>query len=263
MRITEKKVSTACTPSKLPGLDWALNPYRGCQHGCVYCYSADILKLKTDDWGSFVEVKKNLPVLIAKERKKKKGVIGLGTVTDPYQPAEDDFMISRFCLEQLAKGDSRVCVQTKSDLVTRDIDILARMKGSEVGITITTMDASIAKALEPGAPPPERRIAAVKKLASAGISTWVFLGPIIPGINDSYDSMAQVIRSAKESGAGKIIYDHLRLKPILQERVMKRLGHEKAHAIVRDVTDREWQERITVDVEILGEENGIKVEKAF
>ncbi|MFO7618639.1 MAG: radical SAM protein [Thermoplasmata archaeon] len=263
MRITETKASTACSPSKLPGLDWALNPYRGCQHGCVYCYSADILRLRSDGWGDFVEVRKNLPVLIARERKKKKGVIGLGTVTDPYQPAEDDFMVSRFCLEQLALGDSRVCVQTKSDLVARDIDILARMKGSEVGITITTMDQATAKMLEPGAPPPERRVAAVRKLSSAGINTWVFLGPILPGMNDSYDSMAQVVRNAKQAGASKIIYDHLRLKPILQERLIKKLGYEIAHPIIRDSADREWRERVCVDIEILGDENDIKVERAF
>jgi len=263
MRIMEVKASTACSPSKLPGLDWALNPYRGCQHACVYCYSADILRMKPDDWGSFVDVKKNLPVLLSKERKKRPGVMGLGTVTDPYQPAEDDFMVSRFCLEQLAFGDSKVCVQTKSDLVTRDIDILTRMNDPEVGITITTMDPETARMLEPGAPEPEKRMAAVKKLANAGIRTWVFLGPIIPGINDSYDSMGQVIRAARESGAEKIIYDHLRLKPILQERLMSRLGYEKAHPIIRDSTDREWRERVSVDIEILCEDTGIAFEKAF
>ena len=263
MRITEVKASTALSPSKLPGLDWALNPYRGCQHACVYCYSADILRIKSDDWGDFVEVKKNLPVIISKERKKRGGVIGLGTVTDPYQPAEDDFMVSRFCLEQLAKGDSRVCIQTKSDLVTRDMDILARMKDPEVGMTITTMDLEIARMLEPGAPTPDSRMAAVKKLSTAGINTWIFIGPIIPGFNDSYDSMGQVIRAAKAAGAGKIIYDHLRLKPMLQERMTEAIGYEKAGKIFRESADREWRERIAVDMEILGDENRIKVEKAF
>ncbi len=263
MKVTEVKASTACSPSKLPGLDWALNPYRGCQHACVYCYSADILRMKSNGWGDFVEIKKNLPVLISRERKKIKGVIGLGTVTDTYQPAEDDFMISRFCLEQLALGNSRVCIQTKSDLVTRDIDLLSRMNDPEVGITITTMNPETAKKLEPGAPAPELRMAAVKKLAASGIRTWVFLGPILPGINDSYESLGQVIREAKKAGAEKIIHDHLRLKPLLQDRIMKVFGYEIAHAIIRDCTEREWRERVTIDVEILAEETGIKVEKAF
>jgi DNA repair photolyase len=219
--------------------------------------------MKFNDWGSFVDARKNLPVVIAKERKKLKGIIGVGTVTDPYQPAEDDFMITRFCLEQLAMGDSSVCIQTKSDLVIRDIDLISRMNDPEVGITITTMDPETARLLEPGAPEPEKRITAVKKLAAAGIRTWVFLGPIIPGVNDSYESMGQVIREAKKAGAGKIIHDYLRLKPILQERIMKIFGYEKAHAIIRDCTDREWRERVTIDVEILGEDNNIRVEKAF
>ncbi|MBA3046277.1 MAG: radical SAM protein [Candidatus Thermoplasmatota archaeon] len=264
MRITEVKASTACSPSKLPGLDWALNPYRGCSHACVYCYSADILRMApTDKWGASLEVRKNLPVLLAKERKKKKGVIGLGTVTDPYQQVEEKTLLTRYCLEQLALGDSRVCIQTKSDLVTRDIDILARMNNPEVGITVTTMDAEMAAKLEPGAPPPDRRMAAVRKLVSAGIRTWVFLGPIIPGMNDSYDSLAEVVRGAKIAGASKIIYDYLRLKPILQERMLKEFGYEKAHVAIRDSVDREWRERVSIDVEILCEEHGIAVEKVF
>jgi DNA repair photolyase len=134
MRITEARASTALSPSRLPGLDFALNPYRGCGHGCIYCYSPDVLRLGgKEPWGSFVEVRKNLPVLLAKERKACSGVVGLGTVTDPYQPAEEKTRLTRYCLEQLATAKCSVCVQTKSDLVARDTDILSRMKNAWQG----------------------------------------------------------------------------------------------------------------------------------
>ncbi|MDO9536951.1 MAG: radical SAM protein [Thermoplasmata archaeon] len=262
MKITEKKASTACSPSKLPGLDWALNPYRGCQHACVYCYSPDILHLgKEEEWGSAVEVKKNLPVLLAKGKKKITGPIGLGTVTDPYQPVEDETFLTRFCLEQLVS--SSVCIQTKGDIILRDLDILKRIKNLEVGITITTMDQETARILEPGAPPPENRIKALAKLSKEGIRTWVFLGPVIPGINDSYDSLGKVIKAAKEAGAGKIIYDKLRLKPLVRQRMEKKFGLSKASKMFQLAEDREWVERVFIDIEVLCDDAGLVGEKAF
>jgi DNA repair photolyase len=264
MKITEARASTACSPSKLPGLDWALNPYRGCQHGCIYCYSPDVLRLKNqEEWGSSLEVRKNLPVLLAREKKSKKGVIGLGTVTDPYQPAEEKTQLTRYCLEQLVHSDCGVCIQTKSDMIVRDLDILVKMKKLEVGMTITTMDAAMATQLEPGAPAPERRIAALKTLSDAGISTWVFLGPVIPRLNDSSEMLADVVNAAKNSGARKLIYDKLRLKPLLQERLKKKFGYSRTKDIFKLAGDKEWEERVFIDIEVLGDDAGLKVEKAF
>lgn len=264
MKVTEARASTALNPSKLPGLDWALNPYRGCQHGCVYCYSADVMHMNGQEaWGTFVEVKRNIPVILAREKKKCSGTVGLGTVTDPYQPLEEKTMLTRYCLEQLSAGECRVCIQTKSDLVTRDIDLLRKMKGAEVGITVSTMNQETAAMLEPGAPEPAKRIAALAVLSGAGISTWVFLGPIIPGINDSSESMEGVIKAAKRAGCSKVIYDKLRLKPILRERMKMRFGYSKAKDMFRLAEDREWEERVFIDIEVLCDEAGIQSEKAF
>ncbi len=264
MKVTEVRASTALSPSRLPGLDWALNPYRGCGHGCVYCYSPDVLRLKeTEPWGSFVEVRKNLPVLLARERKACSGVVGLGTVTDPYQPAEERTRLTRYCLEQLAKAKCSVCVQTKSDLVTRDIDIISGMGNAEVGITITSVNEELARQLEPGAPEPARRVAALKELSGAGIRTWVFLGPVIPGINDSCEQMAAVIDAAEKAGCGRVLFDKLRLKPMVRERMRKMLGFARSERIFRLVGDREWEERVTVDIEVLCDDAKMKSEKAF
>lgn len=264
MRVTEARASTACSRSRLPGLDWALNPYRGCQHACVYCYSPDILRLPASEiWGSSIEVRRNLPVLLAREARGKEGVVGLGTVTDPYQPVEGRAMLTRYCLEQLSAHGCRVCVQTKSDLVARDIDLLAGMKGAEVGITITTMDAEVAAMLEPGAPPPDRRMAAVRALSDAGVRAWVFLGPVIPGINDSSESLARVVDAAPRAGADKIIYDRLRVKPLVRARMEMLFGAERSGGILGKAEDREWWGRISGEIEKLAKDSGIPAEKAF
>ena len=149
--INEILVKTALSHSKLPGLDYALNPYRGCQHACVYCYAPSVIHWGQGKWGDLVEVKVNLPRILSKElRVKKKGIVGLGTVTDPYQPAEKKYEITRRCLELLLMHDFPVCIQTKSSLVLRDIDLLKKFTNLEVGITLTTNDDNVREKLEPG-----------------------------------------------------------------------------------------------------------------
>ncbi len=264
MKVTEARASTALSQSRLPGLDWALNPYRGCQHGCVYCYSPDVLRMSGGEpWGGFVEVRKNLPVLLSKEKKTCSGVVGLGTVTDPYQPIEGKTRLTRYCLEQLATARCSVCVQTKSDLVARDIDMLSRMKNAEVGMTVTTMDEELAGRLEPGAPCPARRIAALKGLSAADVRTWIFLGPVIPGLNDSSDMLGDVVKAAKDAGCGRLLYDRLRLKPLVRGRLQKHLGYSESRNIFKLAEDKEWEERISVDIEVLCDDVKIKSQKAF
>jgi len=133
MRIREVKCKTALSKSNLPGLDYSLNPYRGCQHSCAYCYVPNVLRIKRNEWGSFVDVKTNIPNVLSKElRIKKPGVVGISTITDPYQPAENNYKLTRYCLEQLLRHDFPVCIQTKSDLVARDIDLISKFSKAEV-----------------------------------------------------------------------------------------------------------------------------------
>ena len=173
--IPEIKVKTALSPSKLPGLDYALNPYRGCAHACVYCYAPSVIHWN-GKWGELVEVKVNLPRILSKTlRTAKKGVVGLGTVTDPYQPAEEKYEITRRCLELLRLHDFPVCIMTKSALVLRDIDLLREFSNIEVGITLTLPDDRLREKLEPGASSVEERLRALRELREAGIDTWVFL----------------------------------------------------------------------------------------
>jgi DNA repair photolyase len=224
--IGEVACSRALNPSRLPGLNYALNPYVGCAHACAYCYAQDVLRLgQRGPWGSWVEAKRNLAARLSAElRRAKPGVIGIGTVTDPYQPAEAKRGLTRECLEILREHNHPVCIQTKSDLVMRDLDLIAAQQSPEVGFTITTMDESLARRLEPGASAPASRMRAARAFADAGVKTWVFIGPVIFGVNDSEESVRDVVRGAAGAGARKFIFDFYRAKPLADARMRALLG---------------------------------------
>lgn len=209
VRVTEAK--SALSPSGLPGLDWALNPYRGCAHACAYCYAPSILRVERATWGQGVEVRQNVAAVLARElRSKARGVVGLSTVTDPYQPLEARFQLSRMCLEQLARAGWPVSVLTKSDLVVRDLDLLGRIEGAEVGFTVTTLDEHQRRLLEPGAPPVARRLAGMRLVSEAGVRTYAFLGPIYP--TASLQDVRALLRAVHGAGASAVMVDRLNLR---------------------------------------------------
>ncbi len=215
--IKEIKVKTALSPSQLPGLDYALNPYRGCAHACVYCYAPSVIHWDKGKWGDLVEVKINIPRVLSKElHVKKKGVVGIGTVTDPYQPAEKKYELTRRCLELLQVHDFPVCIQTKSSLVVRDIDLIRDFSNIEVGVTLTTLDDRLGEKLEPYASSARERLRALANLRENGIKTWVFLGPVMPYITD-IGALVDAVASVKPE---YVIVDSLRLKEGVRERVM-------------------------------------------
>ena len=167
-RVRRTRARSALTPSGLEGFDWVLNPYRGCAHGCAYCYSPSAMGVDRARWGLEVEARQNMPAVLARELgRRERGVVGLSSVTDPYQPAERRFQITRYCLERLARHDWPVCVLTKSDLVVRDADVLGEMGQVEVGLTVTTLDEHQRRLMEPGAPPVPRRLAAMRMLSAS------------------------------------------------------------------------------------------------
>lgn len=216
--IKEIIVKTALSPSKLPGLEYALNPYRGCQHACVYCFAPSVIHWDQGKWGDLVEAKVNLPRILSKElRVKKKGIVGLGTVTDPYQPAEKKYEITRRCLELLLMHDFPVCIQTKSSLVLRDIDLLKKFPNMEVGITLTSSEDSVRQKLEPGASSVEERLHALSELLKNGIKTWVFIGPVMPYLTD-VDALIGVISVVKPA---YVLVDKLRLKDGVKDSVLE------------------------------------------
>lgn len=219
---------TALSPSKLPGLQYSLNPYFGCGHGCIYCYARSVFRNRQValNWGKFVKAKRNVPEVLARELERKpKGVIGLSTVTDPYQPLESKLQLTRKCLEVLSDHDFPVSIQTKSDLILRDADLIKPEK-FDVCVTITTMNRDLAGKIEPKSPSPDARAQVLEEFASRGVETWVFLGPIMPEINDSEESIQQVIEVAKRTRS-KLMYDKLNLRRWVSESFVPFLELEK------------------------------------
>ena len=165
IKIRETKCRTALSFSKIEGMDYCLNPYVGCEHGCVYCYAV-FMKRYTDhpeEWGEFVNVKVNFIEKLAGQLKKvKPGLIMLGTVTDAYQPLEREMGLTRRCLELLSGYNFGVHMQTKSDLILRDIDLLKKIKNCQVGFTITTLNQSVADQFEPKASKVDQRLRALE-----------------------------------------------------------------------------------------------------
>ena len=189
MKIKEITCKTILTESSLPEVDYVLNPYVGCSHGCRYCYASFMRRFTGhghEPWGSFVDVRINAAEVLARQlRRRYTGGLLFGSVTDCYMPLEKRYRITRACLEVLAekRGGLEVSVLTKSHLVTRDIDLLASIE-AEVGLTINSHDNHTARIFEPHACSPHDRFLALKELHNAGISTYIFIGPILPGLTD-------------------------------------------------------------------------------
>jgi DNA repair photolyase len=228
MNIKEITSKTALSPSKLPGLDYALNPYSGCSHQCKYCYVPTVLHLQRETWGETIFVKRNLPLVLAKELPMKKpGVIGISTVTDPYQPIEKKYRITQYCLEQLKKYDFPIQIQTKSDLILRDIDLIQQCFQPEIMISIGTIYDIHRKILEPYASPISTRLQILNELQDhPQIKTSVFLGPLYPNL--SWDEIKTLLEIFIEKKVSRIMIDNLNLKPGLQSYLTPVLKKDKS-----------------------------------
>jgi DNA repair photolyase len=215
---TSRKVIARNTSPDIP-FDRSINPYRGCEHGCIYCYARPThayLGLSPGlDFESKLFMKPDAPELLERElsaRNYTPRFIAIGTNTDPYQPIERRHAIMRRILEVLERCGHPVGIVTKSNLVTRDIDILARMASRKlvrVGISVTSLDAKLARTMEPRAPTPSRRLEALRALSSAGIPTTVMVAPVIPAINDA--EIERILEAAAACGAEAAGYVLLRL----------------------------------------------------
>ena len=165
--------------------DYCLNPYTGCQTNCRYCYARLFMPRYSghkEPWGEFVDVKVNAVELLKKQLERaKKGTVWISSVCDPYQPLEAEYELTRGCLEQLLKKQFPVNIQTKSKLLLRDLDLFRQFSTIDAGFTIATDDEKIAKLFEPHASPVKERIKALETIHNAGIRTFVFIGPLLPG----------------------------------------------------------------------------------
>jgi DNA repair photolyase len=218
------------------GSEFSINPYRGCQIGCVYCqarFTHGFMDL--GDWWDFerkIFFKEGAPEVLDHELARLDDAsIAVGTITDPYQSAEEKLRLTRRILESIlrAPGRLRIQITTKSDLILRDLDLLlalAKQGPLSVHITITSVRYELAQALEPGAPSPRRRIEALRRLREAGIPAGVFLMPMIPGVNDARESLEGVAREAKAAGAISLAGAPLLLRPPASEPFFRFLRRE-------------------------------------
>jgi DNA repair photolyase len=215
VKASDVKARMALSPSSLPGLNFALNPYVGCEHGCLYCFAPEVVKRPRETWATEVGYRSNLPVLLNHELRTKKGVIGIGTVTDPYQPLEKALLLTRKCLMEIARHDNPISILTKSDLVLRDIDLIRSSARPEVGITITTTDEALALKLEPGAVTSRRRLEALSRLAQENIECYGMIGPVLPFSEEK--ELTALLEAIKATGCKRVMVDRLRLRPGLEQ----------------------------------------------
>jgi DNA repair photolyase len=227
--VREIECKSILTKSGIEGVDYALNPYVGCEHGCVYCYASFMKRFTghTEEWGTFVDVRVNAAEVLARQmRRAKWGNVVSGTVTDPYQPLEERYEITRACLEVLTAYDSPVSILTKSDLVLRDLDLLRRLKDVEVGFTITALDDEVQRVFEPRSPPASARLAALAELAKAGVKTWAFCGPLLPLLSDGEEQIEALFDELAKAGVSYIIVDSMKLSGAIGGKVRRVLeGH--------------------------------------
>ena len=226
-----KSILNHCDSDRVP-FRLTVNPYRGCEFGCKYCYARYTHEYMELDGGEFerkIYVKQNAAGLLARDIDRKYSFqkagaeegtpehISIGAATDPYQPAEREYQVTRTCLEELAKREGlSISVITKSNQIVRDIDVLRRVaERSELSlnITITTLRTRLARLLEPRAPRPDLRLAAVRQLHDAGLRVGVSASPIIPGITDRDGDLEEVAAAAKEAGAEWFFSNALFLMP--------------------------------------------------
>ncbi|MGE7417326.1 PA0069 family radical SAM protein [Methylobacterium tarhaniae] len=254
--VTLERARTLITRNDSPdiGFDRSINPYRGCEHGCVYCFARPnhaYAGLSPGlDFETKLFAKPDAASLLERElsaRGYEARTIALGTATDPYQPIERRYRLTRQILEVLARFRHPVGLVTKSDLVLRDLDILAPMAAQglvKVALSVTTLDPGLARRMEPRAPRPEKRLAAIRALAEAGVPVMVLVAPLIPGLNDH--EIEAVLARAREAGAREA------------GGVLLRLPHELAD-LMRDWFSEHYPDRAARTFSLLAQARGGKV----
>ena len=223
---------------------WSLNPYMGCAHRCAFCY-VRFFERRADrpadqSYGAVVRVKTNVAEVLRLELAKPtwmREAVSIGAATDPYQPAEARFRLTRACIEALSVARTPFSIVTRGPLIVRDLDVLtaaaARVNVS-VYFSVPTLDEKVWRDTEPGTAPPRARLAALSRLVQAGIKAGVFMAPILPGLSDSPEQLAAVVHAARQAGATSVAAMLVYLKPGTREHFLTELdrlwpGHRKRY----------------------------------
>jgi DNA repair photolyase len=225
------------------GFRWSLNPYMGCTHRCAFCYVRGFERRADrpadDRYGSSVRVKTNIVEVLRGELRRRgwhRETVAIGAATDPYQPAEGRYRLTRGCLEALAEARTPIDLITRGPLVVRDVDVLAeasRRAEVRVSVSIATLDPDLAGRLEPGVAPPRQRLRAMRVLTDAGIAAGVALAPVLPGLTDAPRDLAAVLAAARQAGATHAWTNILNLRPGTREHFLSVLEREWPDELAR------------------------------
>jgi DNA repair photolyase len=213
--VREVQCKSALVPSAI--CDYALNCYTGCQHACLYCYARFMGRFHHPgcSWGSFVDVKINAPDVLQRQLNRRRvypGTVFVSSVCDGWQPLEQRYQVTQRCLEPLLAEGFELHVLTKSHLVTRDLDVLARSDRTLLGVTITTLDETLRRQVEPHASPAARRLAALHEAARRGIRIFAFFGPLLPGLTDTVENINALFSAVADLPLDHLYVDRLNLR---------------------------------------------------
>ena len=262
------------------GFRWSLNPYQGCFHSCHYCFARAHAKLADRDPGqgfsSDVSVKVNVADVLRKElssRSWRRETVAFGTATDPYQPAEGRYRLTRECLKAFHDFSTPIGLITKGTMVIRDRDVLvelARRAKVTVTFSIPTVDEEVWRRSEPGTPPPRQRLRALHSLVSVGLDAGVGMAPVLPGISDSAEQLRATVAAAAEAGATFVWANMVYLKPGTKEHFFSFLEREFPHLLERyhrlfpgAYAPRPEKEALQATVEALKRDHGLGDRRSY
>ena len=238
MRVEYREEPCRSALNRVKGMpfEWSLNPYMGCAHRCTFCY-VRAFELRADRpaddrYGRSIRVKTNVAEVLARElaRPSRRGEgVAIGAATDPYQPCEGRYRLTRACLEVLAATGSTFSLITRGPMIVRDLDLLqAASARAEVSVifSIPTLDREVWRTTEPGTSPPRQRLRALKELVDGGVRASVGMAPILPGLSDRPEQLGEVVAAAREAGATSIWANLLYLKPGTREHFLEALSRD-------------------------------------
>ncbi len=222
---------------------WSLNPYMGCVHRCTFCYVRHFERRaerpSDDRYGRSIRIKSNVAEVLRRELARpswRRDEVALGTATDPYQPAEGRFRLTRACLSELDAARTPFSIVTRGPLVVRDIDLLQQASaraGAQVFFSLPTLDERVWRTTEPGTAPPSSRLEAIRRLASAGVDVGVGMAPILPGLSDDPEQLEAVVRAARAVGARGIWASVVHLRPGVREHFLEALARDWPEEVAR------------------------------
>jgi DNA repair photolyase len=270
MKIQELEAKSIIVPSNLPDVDYVINPYTGCQFGCIYCYATFMGRFVNEprsNWGNYVYVKVNAVELAGDQlrrwgAKRKQSSILFSSVTDPYHGVEHKYRRTRGVLEVLVElgYPGPVSILTKSPLVSRDVDLLRRLN-ADVGLTITTTDDKLSRYLEVSAPLASRRLDTLEKLAQAGIRTYVFVGPLLPHFRYQPELLDDLFGAIAKTGTQEVYVEHINLPSYVKNKMWSVLKDEseEIQAVYKQAQTQEHREILNALVEELTRKHDLRI----